>query len=46
MGFVSVIMGSKSDYEIMRQCLAVLESFFVSYEVVISSAHRLSLIHI
>lgn len=40
MGFVSVIMGSKSDYEIMRQCLAVLESFSVSYEVVISSAHR------
>lgn len=40
MRFVSVIMGSKSDYEIMRHCLQVLESFVVPYEVIISSAHR------
>lgn len=40
MRFVSVIMGSKSDYEIMRHCLQVLESFAVPYEVIISSAHR------
>lgn len=40
MRFVSVIMGSKSDYEIMRHCLQVLESFAIPYEVIISSAHR------
>ena len=41
MRFVSVIMGSKSDYEIMRHCLQVLESFVVPYEVIISSASPL-----
>ncbi|MDL0080905.1 5-(carboxyamino)imidazole ribonucleotide mutase [Helicobacter zhangjianzhongii] len=40
MDFVSVIMGSKSDYEIMRHCLQALESFSIPYEVLISSAHR------
>lgn len=40
MKFVSVIMGSKSDYEVMSECLKVLESFGVKYEVIISSAHR------
>lgn len=40
MKFVSVIMGSKSDYEVMSECLKVLESFGVKYEVLISSAHR------
>lgn len=40
MKFVSIIMGSKSDYEIMSECAKVLESFGVKYELIISSAHR------
>ena len=40
MDFVSIIMGSKSDYEIMQNCSNVLEQFNVKYELIISSAHR------
>ena len=40
MDFVSIIMGSKSDYEIMKHCAETLESFNVKYELIISSAHR------
>lgn len=40
MNFVSIIMGSKSDYEIMKNCAATLENFNVKYEMIISSAHR------
>ena len=40
MNFVSIIMGSKSDYEIMKNCADTLESFHVKYELIISSAHR------
>ncbi|MCK5293837.1 MAG: 5-(carboxyamino)imidazole ribonucleotide mutase [Arcobacteraceae bacterium] len=40
MNFVSIIMGSKSDYEIMKNCAETLESFGVKYELIISSAHR------
>ena len=40
MKFVSIIMGSKSDYEIMKECAKTLEKFNVSYELIISSAHR------
>ncbi len=40
MDFVSIIMGSKSDYEIMKHCAITLESFNVKYELIISSAHR------
>ena len=40
MKFVSIIMGSKSDYEIMKHCANTLESFNVQYELIISSAHR------
>jgi 5-(carboxyamino)imidazole ribonucleotide mutase len=40
MKFVSIIMGSKSDYEIMKECAKTLESFTVPYELIISSAHR------
>jgi 5-(carboxyamino)imidazole ribonucleotide mutase len=40
MDFVSIIMGSKSDYEIMQNCADTLESFNVKYELIISSAHR------
>jgi 5-(carboxyamino)imidazole ribonucleotide mutase len=40
MNFVSIIMGSKSDYEIMKNCANTLEDFGVQYELIISSAHR------
>jgi 5-(carboxyamino)imidazole ribonucleotide mutase len=40
MDFISIIMGSKSDYEIMKNCADTLESFNVKYELIISSAHR------
>ena len=40
MRFVSIIMGSKSDYEVMKECANVLEKFSVQYEMIISSAHR------
>jgi len=40
MDFVSIIMGSKSDYEVMKNCVNTLESFHVKYELIISSAHR------
>ena len=40
MDFVSIIMGSKSDYDTMKKCADVLENFNVKYEIIISSAHR------
>jgi 5-(carboxyamino)imidazole ribonucleotide mutase len=40
MEFISIIMGSKSDYEIMKNCADTLETFGVKYELIISSAHR------
>ena len=40
MNFVSIIMGSKSDYEVMKNCADTFEKFNVKYEMIISSAHR------
>ena len=40
MTFVSIVMGSKSDYEVMQGCAQTLEKFGVRYELVVSSAHR------
>lgn len=40
MNFVSILMGSKSDYEIMKEAAKTLEGFGVKYELIISSAHR------
>ena len=40
MNFISIIMGSKSDYEIMKNCADTFEKFNVKYEMIISSAHR------
>lgn len=37
---VAVIMGSDSDYPIMKKTLHVLEDFGVAYEVLVASAHR------
>jgi 5-(carboxyamino)imidazole ribonucleotide mutase len=40
MEFVSIVMGSKSDYEVMTHCANILAEFGVKYELIISSAHR------
>ncbi|RDU62462.1 5-(carboxyamino)imidazole ribonucleotide mutase [Helicobacter sp. MIT 14-3879] len=40
MDFISIIMGSKSDWEVMSECVEVLKKFDCLYEVIISSAHR------
>ena len=40
MKFVSIVMGSKSDYGIMSECADTLQKFGVPYELIISSAHR------
>jgi 5-(carboxyamino)imidazole ribonucleotide mutase len=40
MKFVSIVMGSKSDFEVMKSCSDTFEAFGVSYEMIISSAHR------
>lgn len=40
MKFVSIVMGSKSDYEVMKECANTLKKFGVPYELIISSAHR------
>jgi len=40
MKFVSIVMGSKSDYNIMSECAETLKKFGVPYEIIISSAHR------
>ncbi len=36
----AIIMGSKSDYETMKEACMVLDQFQVSYEVKVVSAHR------
>ena len=40
MKFVSIIIGSKSDFDVMKSCADTLETFGVRYELIISSAHR------
>ncbi len=40
MKFVSIVMGSKSDYEVMKACSETLTKFGVAHEMIISSAHR------
>ncbi len=40
MKFVSIIIGSKSDYDVMKECSSTLEKFGVPFELIISSAHR------
>jgi len=37
---VGVIMGSKSDWEIMKNCCETLKSFEIKYDVRVISAHR------
>ena len=38
--FVAVLMGSDSDFPVMKSALDVLDAFGVRYEVRVSSAHR------
>ena len=40
MKFVSIVIGSKSDYEVMNECANTLKKFGVPFEMIISSAHR------
>lgn len=40
MDFVSVVMGSKSDWSVVSECIEIFKRFEVKYEVIISSAHR------
>ncbi len=40
MKFVSIIIGSKSDYDVMIECANTLDKFGVLHELIISSAHR------
>ncbi|MEA3370751.1 MAG: 5-(carboxyamino)imidazole ribonucleotide mutase [Campylobacterota bacterium] len=40
MKFVSIVLGSKSDYEVMKSCSDTFEAFGVNYEMIVSSAHR------
>jgi 5-(carboxyamino)imidazole ribonucleotide mutase len=37
---IGVIMGSKSDFEVMKNCCDLLDSFNVEYEKLVVSAHR------
>ncbi|MGC8685291.1 MAG: AIR carboxylase family protein, partial [bacterium] len=37
---VLIVMGSSSDEKFMSECAKVLDSFSVSYDMVVSSAHR------
>lgn len=40
MKFVSVLMGSKNDYDVIKEALRIFDNFGVKYEVLITSAHR------
>ena len=37
---VSIVMGSDSDLDIMRECAKALEEFGIEYEIDVTSAHR------
>jgi len=37
---VAIVMGSSSDYEVMKDAVAILERFGVAHEVHVVSAHR------
>jgi len=40
MKFVSIVIASKSDYEVMVDCTETLQKFGVAYELIVSSAHK------
>lgn len=37
---VGIVMGSDSDFEVMKSAIAVLKKFGINYEVTVASAHR------
>ena len=37
---VGIVMGSDSDYKVLKKACEVLKAFDVSYEVLVASAHR------
>lgn len=38
--FISIVIGSKSDFEVIKEATKILENFSCPYELIISSAHR------
>jgi len=40
MKFVSIVIAAKSDYSIMKECVATFIKFGVPYELIVSSAHK------
>ena len=40
MAKIGIIMGSKSDYPVMKEATEILDDFGISYETEIVSAHR------
>ncbi len=40
MKFVSIVIASKTDYEVMVDCTETLKKFGVAYELIVSSAHK------
>lgn len=40
MAKVGLIMGSKSDIDIVKECTNTLDAFDIEYDIIISSAHR------
>ena len=40
MKFVSIVIASKNDYEVMVECTETLKKFGVPYELIVSSAHK------
>ncbi len=40
MAKVGLIMGSKSDFNIVKESIEILKSFGIEYDVIVSSAHR------
>lgn len=37
---VSILMGSKNDWEVMKECVEALDLFKIAYDVKVLSAHR------
>ena len=40
MAKIGLIVGSKSDMDIVKECMNTLDTFSIEYDVIISSAHR------
>jgi len=40
MKFVSIVIASKNDYDVMAECTETFKKFGVPYELIVSSAHK------